>query len=471
MKEKISLILVMAVICVTTACRVGKDFTRPAVALPDKYRGAGAATDTTSIAGIPWKSFFTDPVLQTLIDSAIAKNFDMLTALKNVEAAERSVRASRLGNLPDINLTVQGNRNWPSKNSLNGSLSQEFIGTRFMDDYNANVGLSWEVIAWGKISRLKEAALADYLRSAEASKAVQTKLVSDVAQGYYNLLMLDNQLEITKKNLALNDSTLRIMRLQYESGQTNTLAIEQTEAQRDAAAALLPKIEQQISQQENALRLLTGDLPGSIARQANLQSVRFDGQLSAGVPAALLSARPDVHAAEMSVMAANARTGVARANMYPALNITASAGLNAFKASSWFSIPGSLFETVGGSITQPVFQRRKLKTEWETAKIEWEKSVISFRQSVLTAVGEVSDALVKIDKLKAQYSITQQRVQKLESATRNASMLYQNGMANYLEVITAQGNVLQSELDLAAIQREQLGAVTELYRALGGGWK
>ncbi|MBS0026478.1 TolC family protein [Chitinophaga sp. 22321] len=467
-----SLFLAVAICSMmVTACRVGKDFHRPEVTMPEQYRSAVLPADSNNIGLLPVKTFFTDPVLQTLIDSAISRNLDLRVAVKNVAAASQSLKAARLGALPELNLTVQGNRNWPSKNSLNGSLSEQFMGTKYMDDYNANVGLTWEVIAWGKISHLKEAALASYLQTAEASKAVQTRIVSDVAQGYYNLLMLDKQREIAVKNLGLTDSTLKMMQFQFTSGQINSLAIEQTQAQRQVAAALIPQIEQATALQENALQLLTGNMPGSIIRNSRLADIRFDLPLSAGVPAALLAQRPDVHATELAVQVANAKAGVARASMYPALNITASAGVNSFKASNWFNIPGSLFETVGGSLTQPIFQRRKLKTDWETAKIEWEKSEFDFKKSVLSAVGEVSDALVKIDKLQSQYAITQVRVEKLQSATRNAGLLFQSGMATYLEVITAQSNVLSSELDLATLQRDQLSAVVDLYRSLGGGWK
>ncbi|QJB37314.1 efflux transporter outer membrane subunit [Chitinophaga oryzae] len=467
-----SLLFAMAVLTSTVmACRVGKEFTRPATALPEKYRDAAVPADSSNIGQLSWKTFFTDPVLQALIDSAIAHNFDIQTALKNTEIAAQTVKTSRLGNLPDINLQIQANRSYPSKNSLNGSMADQFMGTRYMDDYNANVSLSWEVVAWGKISRLKEAALAGYLQSTEAARAVQTRIVSEVAQGYYNLLMLDQQHAIAARNLALNDSTLSMMQLQYQSGMINNLAIEQTAAQRQVAAALLPQLEQQIKLQENALSILTGTLPASIARSNRPSSIVTGSPLQAGVPASLLSQRPDVHAAEMAVKVANAKAGIAQASMYPALNITATAGLNTFKASNWFSIPGSLFETVAGSITQPIFQRKKLKTDWEIAKIEWEKSAIDFRRSVLTAVGEVSDALVKLDKLKVQQEMTQLRVDKLQSATKNAGLLFQSGMATYLEVITAQSNVLQSELDLASVQRAQQGAVVELYRSLGGGWK
>jgi len=462
-------IIGFAGIATIASCKVGKEFSRPSVDMPAQFRGQAAA-DTNSIAALPVGSFIKDTALLRLIDSAVAKNFDVQVALKNIESAGASLKSARLGRLPDLNLTVQGTRNWPSKNSLNGSLSEQFIGTRYMDDYNAGLNLSWEVVAWGKISRLKEASLATYLQSTEASKAVRTRVISDVAQAYYNLLMLDTQKEVARKNMQLTDSTLRMVRLQYSSGMVTNLAVEQIEAQLRVALALIPQIEQQIAIQENALKTLTGEMPGGIVRNS-LQALTADTTLSAGVPAGLLSRRPDVRAAEMAVKVANARAGVAEAAMYPALNITAGVGVNSFKIDNWLNIPGSLFETVGGSITQPVFRRRQLRTEWETAKIEWEKSAIEFRRAVTTAVQEVSDALAKMDKLKEQYTFTQQRADRLEIATHDASLLFQNGMANYLEVITAQSNALQSELDLAAVKRDQLNATIDLYRALGGGWK
>jgi outer membrane protein TolC len=185
----------------------------------------------------------------------------------------------------------------------------------------------------------------------------------------------------------------------------------------------------------------------------------------------MVSRRPDVRSNELALTVANANVGIAKASMYPALTITATGGLNSFKASNWFNIPASLFGIVGGGITEPLFRRRELKTQYELAKIDREKTVIQFRQSVLVAVGEVSDALGKIEKLKEQQVIVASRVNTLQQATTNANMLFRNGLATYLEVITAQSNVLQSELELATLKREQLDAVVGLYKSLGGGWK
>ncbi|RYY25056.1 MAG: TolC family protein, partial [Sphingobacteriaceae bacterium] len=300
---------------------------------------------------------------------------------------------------------------------------------------------------------------------------IQTNLVASVSQGYYNLLMLDAQLNIAQKNIKLNDSTLRIIKLQYDAGQVTLLAVQQADAQRLTAAQLIPQFERDITLQENALSVLAGTLPNSIERNHTLNEVTFPQDLAAGVPLAIIARRPDIRIQELALAAANANVGITKANMYPALRITASGGVNSFRASNWFNVPASLFGLAGGSIIQPLLQNKLLRTQYNVAKVDRERAVLQFRQSVLNAVGEVSDALVRIEKLKQQQDTAANRVKTLQQATKNASLLFKNGLANYLEVITAQSNVLQGELELASIKRDELSAVSELYRSLGGGWK
>ena len=433
-------------------------------------RNAVATADSSSIADIQWKNLFTDAILQKLIDSAIKNNYDMQIALKNSESSLLLFKQIKFNYTPEVNLNISANTNRPSDNSLNGLTLVQFLGTNHIADYNAGLSLSWEADIWGKIRNQRKAALAQYLQTDEARRAIQTNIVSAVSQGYYNLLMLDEQLDIARRNVRLNDSTLRIIRLQLRAGQVSSLAVQQAEAQQLAAAQLLPEFEQNIVLQENALRILTGALPGKIERGTRLNQLSVTENIPAGLPSKVVSRRPDVRSAELALTIADANVGFNKANMYPVLNITAAGGINSFKSSNWFNIPASLFGTVTGSVLQPVFNRKKLKTQYEVSKVEREKVVFQFRKSVLNAVGEVSDALVKIEKLKEQQATAANRVTTLQQATGNANLLFSNGMANYLEVITAQSNVLQSELDLASIKRRQLSAVAELYRSLGGGW-
>lgn len=453
-----------------SACKVSKDVATPKAEVPANFRNASASTDTSSVADIQWKSFFTDATLQKLIDSAIIKNYDMQIAIKNIESAQLLFKQVKWNYVPELALNVTANTNRPSNNSLNGLSTSTFLKTKHVEDYSANLALSWEADIWGKIRNQQRSALASYLQTAEAKKLVQTNIVSNVSQGYYNLLMLDAQLDIAQKNVLLNDSTLRITRLQYDAGQTTSLAVQQAEAQKLAAAQLVPQFEQNIAIQENALKILTGSLPDKIERNTILDQLAIPENLSAGVPSAIVSRRPDVKTSELALTIANANVGITKASLYPALTITASGGLNSFKSSNWFNIPASLFGTVAGGLVTPIFQRKQLRTQYEVAKVDREKTVLQFRQSVLNAVGEVSDALVKIEKLKTQQGIIADRVKTLQLATSNANLLFKNGLATYLEVITAQSNVLQSELDLATVKRDRLNATSELYRSLGGGW-
>jgi multidrug efflux system outer membrane protein len=462
--------LLAGMLLILASCNVSKEYQRPAMDLPKQF-GDVSYADTSSIADIEWKQFFTDTALQGLITKGITYNHDLLIAIKRIDIANARATQAKALQLPEINLNVTGQINRPSDNSLNGLSIKSFLQKSYVENYNAQVGISWEADIWGKIRGRKEVALSEYLQTQEAMKAVQTQLVADIAQGYYNLLMLDRQLQITKQNLVLNDSFVIATRLLKDAGLGNELAVQQAESQKRATALLIPQLEQSIALQENALQLLTGQLPGSFGRQTTLNDASLRTDLPTGLPVAMVSRRPDVRTEELSLVIANSRVGIAKANLYPALNITLGGGLESFKASNWFNIPGSLFGLAAGSIAQPIFKRKELKTNYEVAKLEREQAVIRFRQSVLQASTEVSDALVGVNKLKEQQTIANGQVLVLKQAVSNAQLLFRSDMANYLEVITAQSNALQAELNLAAIQRSQLGAVVELYRSLGGGWR
>ncbi|MBV7529448.1 efflux transporter outer membrane subunit [Chitinophaga sp. sic0106] len=464
-----SFLILLSIVVGLAACRVGRNYERPPMALPEQFNNA--APSDSSIAGMEWKKFFTDPTLQQLIDKAVSGNLDLQIAVKRVDAAQEYLKQAKVGWLPSFNGQVSAATNFPSKNSLNGMNMSQFGMGDHIEDYNAGISMSWEIDVWGKIRRQKEAALASYLQSYEGAHAVQTSVVAAVASSYFNLLMLDQQLDIARKNVALSDTIVKVIRLQKAAGEVTELAIQQAISQQQTAELLVPALEQGITIQENALRILTGELPGAVSRSSKLHDFTVPAALPAGIPAEMISRRPDVRASEMGLVAANAKVGVAQASMYPSLNITASGGLNSFKASNWFTMPASLFGTVAGSLAQPIFQKRALKTQLEVARINREQAVLEFRQSALNAIGEVSDALVKLDKLKTRQEIVTRQVSTTQLAIQQAQLLFRSGMANYLEVITAQGKALESELNQANIDRERLSAMVDLYRSLGGGWK
>ncbi len=469
-----SAVLLLAVSAFAYSCSTGRETTRPDGAVPAfrtvaTHPADSSADDSTSIAQLEWKQFFTDPVLQEIIDSVLTRNYDMQVALNTITMNEAYLKQARAAWLPTVQADLSANTSRPSENSLNGVSLGSFIGTNHIEDYTAALGVSWEVDVWGKIRQQKQASLAAYLQSTEAVKSLQTRLITASASAYYTLLMLHEQLDITRRNIALSDSTLRAIRLQYDAGQASILAVQQAEVQLEKTKAWIPKLEQALLMQENALSILMAAEPRDIKTGPPLHSFAVPEQFAIGVPAAMVSRRPDVKESEYALDIANAQVGIAQANRYPALRITAAGGLNAFQASNWFIMPASLFGNLAGNVMQPVFNGRRLKTQFEAAKIQRENAVIRFRQTVLNAVGEVSDALAQIDKLREQIEITQSQKNRLEKAIPNAQLLFTNGMASYLEVITAQQNALQSELELADLKRQQIEAYVLLYRSLGGG--
>ncbi|MBW3519096.1 efflux transporter outer membrane subunit [Flavobacterium sp. NKUCC04_CG] len=432
---------------------------------PQSFRTHSPQSDSMSIAPIHYKDFFKDTVLVALIDKAVKQNNDFQLALKQIEFASMTYKQSKWGNLPKIDATIgSASINRPAENNSGPS-----NGKKYQEDYNSTVNISWEADIWGKISGIKEQTLADYLITQEAAKAVKTRLVSEVATGYYNLLMLDKQLEISQENLSFAKQTNEILQKQYKLGMINSLAVQQQEMAIEQIVKTIPAIENAISVQENSLSALSGSMPDIVERKTGLDQVHHPESLASGIPAELLSNRPDVKSGELNFKKSIASIHIAKVSMYPSLNITAQGGLNALKTSNWFTLPGSLFGIATASLTQPILNGKQLKTQYEQAKINSEMAEIQFKQSVLNAVSEVSDALVAIEKLEQQQKIGESLVEKATKVVSNSVTLYQYAEATYLEVLLAQSNKLQSELDLAAIKTQRLNAITTLYRALGGG--
>jgi outer membrane protein, multidrug efflux system len=469
-KSNITIYSTLALVALLAACRMGKDYQRSDLALPAQFANSTAPSDS-SVADMEWKKFFSDPTLQSLIEHALQNSFDIQLAAKRVDEARAYANQAKVNWAPTIQAQLNVSSSFPSENSLNGLSLKNFLGKSHIEDYSLGAGLNWEIDIWGKLRRQREVATANYLQVYEANRAVQTALVANIASSYYNLLMLDAQLAIARRNLNLGDSIVQIIKLQKQAGEVSELAVQQATAQQQTAAILVPQIEQQIAIQENTIRILSGDQPGAITRSAQLSSYKVWESLPTGVPAAMVSRRPDVRTNEMALVAANARVGIAEASLYPTISITASGGINAYQFSKWFNIPASLFATGAAGLTQPIFARKALKTNFEVAKLQRDQAAITFRQSAISAMGEVSNALVSLDKLKTQYQLTTDKVNTLRGAIGNAELLFKSGMANYLEVITAQGSLLQAELNQVTVERDQLNAMVELYRSLGGGWK
>lgn len=468
---KIKEILVStAVVASAVSCMPKLALDKVSPELPETFKYTATA-DTASVADLEWRQFFKDPILQNLIEKGIKNNYDLQIALKQVASSQERLLQAKYLQYPDISFGVSGQISKPSKNSMNGQSLNLFLGQSHVEDYNAAFNLGWEADIWGKIKNQQEVSRVQYLQTYEASKAIQTQVVAAIAQGYYNLLMLDKQMNVAKSNLELSRNTLDVTEKIWKGGETTSLGVQQAKARTESTELLITQLEQNIAIQENALSILVGENPDKISRTIEMSDSSLPQNISAGIPAAMVSRRPDVRQQELVLLESNSLVGIAQASMYPALKITANGGVNSFKIDNWFQIPASLFGSVLGGITQPIFQKRQLKTDLNVAKIQREKNVLAFRQSVLNAVGEVSDALVSNESLKAQEIKASEQVTTLKDGIKSAELLYKGGMANYLEVITAQANSLQAELNLATIKRQRLSSIVDLYRALGGGWK
>lgn len=435
------------------------------------YEMADIAIDSSdNIAVLSYKDFFQDDNLIALIDSGLLRNNNMQVAIKQIELAQETMKQVKWGYLPVVNLAAGSSSiTRPSDNSMNGIMASQFMGKPYMEDYSSTLDVSWEADIWGKIKNQKAAALATYLESAEAVKAVRTGLISSIAQGYYNLLLFDQQKLVSQQNLAIVDSTLTMTKVQNRLGLSNSLAVKQLENSRDNLLKSIRQIEENITVQEYALHALVGELPKRGTERNVLTDLEERGIFETGVPANLLQLRPDIKQAEFSFRRSVSDIKIARANMYPSLRITAQGGLNAFRASEWFSLPGSLFGMVAGSLTQPLLQGRQLKTAYNQAGIRSEQAELRYKESVLQAVTEVSTILEQIASLREQQVYTNQQVERNQELIQQTNILFRNDMATYLDVLAAQQSKLQAELEQKQIKTQMLYAEVVLYKALGGG--
>jgi len=466
------------------ACAPQSKYKTPHFDLPENYRSQSdsiTTPDSLRISSIKWKDFFQDEQLTALIEKGLVHNFDMQNALKNLEISAQKTKQAKLEWLPSVGLDAGSvayqfrSENYygtPSSNYYKNK-GEEPPANMYVNSaqYVSALNLSWELDIWGKIKSQTAEQLARFLQTEEAKKAIQTELIAKIAQGYYNLLLLDAQMEVAETNYELTKNTLKIVQLQRDAGQITSLAISQTRNQMLVAKALIPSLKQQIAIQENALSLLTGQLPNTIVREIKLTEVKQEEIGRVGLPLELLKYRPDVQAAELELKAKNAAVGVAQTARYPSLTINLEGGVNSMLGENWFNIPGSLFGGLIAKVANPIFNKRKLKTAFEVAKIERTKSEIDFQKTVYTAITEVTDALINLQTTAEQIEIADEQVTTSRLGVKQSNLLFNSGYATYIEVINAQKNMLDNELNLNKLKLNKLQYGVQLYKSLGGGWQ
>lgn len=439
-----------------SGCHIYRAYERPDVAVADSlYRQSVPAADTTSLASLSWRELFTDPQLQQLIETGLNHNTDLGIARLKVKEAEALLMTSRLSYLPSLSLTPQGNLT-----SVDGSKTSK--------TYNMAASADWEIDLFGKLLNAKRGAQATLEQSEAYRQAVQTQLVATIANSYYTLLMLDRQLDISRRTAESWDESLRTMKALKRAGQATEMAVAQTEASKLSVDASLLSIERQINEMENSLSTLLGLSPQKVKR-STLEAQQFPDSLATGVPLQLLSRRPDIRQCEAQLAAAYYATNSARSAFYPSITLSGSAGwTNA--AGAVVTNPGQWLLSAVGSLVQPLFNRGKNIANLKIAKAQQEEALLTFRQSLLDAGAEVNDALVQWQTARQRIRLDEQQTEALRSALRSSELLMEHSSQNYLEVLTARQSLLQAELDATTDRFDEIQGVINLYHALGGGY-
>lgn len=439
------------------SCNIYKSYERPDVAsvADSLYRQPAVVEDTASLASLSWKELFTDPLLQQLIEKGIRNNTDLKVARLKVKEAEAMLMSSKLAYLPSVSLSPQG-----SLSSVDAKKPSK--------TYNLAVSANWELDLFGKLTNAKRGAQAALGQSQAYRQAVQTQLVATIANSYYTLLMLDSQLEITRRTAQNWDENLRVMRALKNAGQATEMAVAQTEAGKLSVDGSLLSLERQISEMENSLSALLGEAPRSIER-STLDGQVFPDDLSAGVPLQLLQRRPDVRQQEAALAQAFYATNYARGAFYPSITLSGSAGWTN-QAGGAISNPGQWLLSAVGSLVQPLFNRGNNIANLKVAKAQEEEALLSFRQSLLDAGTEVNDALVQWQTARSRIKLDRQQIAALQSAVHSSELLMKHSSQNYLEVLTARQTLLQAELAAVSDRFDEIQGVINLYHALGGGY-
>ncbi len=443
------------------SCNTSKQFQRETVNTDNLY-GSQATSDTATIASKPWRELFTETYLQQLISEGLDNNPDLLIAVQRVYEAEAYFSQSKAAMLPGIN----------GKGTATYIHNPESIypdGPREVNSYQLGLEASWEIDLWGKLRSSKRAAYANLLSSDAGQKAVQTRLIANIAATYYSLVGLDAKLAITRQTVKNNIDLVETIKVLKESGKVTGAAVVQSEANRYATEVTIPDLEQQIRETENALCLLLGRTPGTIER-GKIDEQALSSVLNTGIPAQLLDNRPDVMQAEYGVMSAFEITNNAHASFYPALTLTASAGFAATDLSKLID-PKSFAANVIGGLVQPIFNKRLNITRLRVAQAQQEEALINFRNTLLRAGQEVHNALGSYESSVQKIALRKLQIEALVKSVDYTKELLTYGSATYTEVLISQTALLSAQLNGINDQLQQLNAVISLYRSLGGGWK
>lgn len=460
-------ILMVVAAVLLSACSITKKYERPTTLSTDKLYRDQASADSTTIADMPWQSVFKDEKLNALIQKGLDQNLNLKNAIENIVQSRAALRQSKLAYYPTLNVDANITRNKQSQAGLNfpPGININTLTTT----HKLGLSSSWEIDVWGKLSSSKRAALASYLATDAAKQAIQTQLISDIANNYFLLLAYDKQLAITEATLASRIKNVETIKELKEGAIVTGAAVVQSEANQHAAEVLIPDLKQSIRETENAINILLGQAPGAIERGV-LGTQIIPENIAVGMPSQLLHNRPDVRQAEFNFRVAFESTNLAKTYFYPSLTLTASSGFSNLELKDFFS--NSIFYSIIGGLTQPIFNQGLNKMRLTTAQSQQLQAYNNFQQSLLNAGQEVSNALYAYEMAVEKEDSREKQIEALEKAVDFTQQLLEYSSAtNYTDVLTSEQNLLAAQLSGVNDNLQKLQAVVNLYRSLGGGWK
>ncbi|AJR03961.1 TolC family protein [Siansivirga zeaxanthinifaciens] len=456
------------------SCVPSRTFREANTTVPEQY--SNQSIDSANIASIKWRDYFSDPYLIALIDTALVNNQELNIMLQRIDMANNEVKARTGEYLPSVNIYAgaevekvgEFTRNGAVEKNLNIRENEEFPEP--LTDFSAGLSASWELDVWKKLLNSKKAAVYEMLATVEGKNFMVTSLVSEIADAYYELLALDNQLEMIEQNLDIQNDALRMVRLQKEAAKATELAVRRFEAEVYKNQSNKYKIQQQIVETENTLNFLVGKYPKHIERDSDKFVDMVITPVDAGIPSQLLQNRPDIKKAEFELAAAKLDTKAAKANFYPSIGIKAGVGLQAFNTKYLTSTPESLIYSAVGDLVGPLINRNAIKAEYKNATSRQLQAVFDYEKTILNAYMEVSNQLSNIDNLKKNYELKLQQVNALTESIDLSVRLFQSARADYMDVLLTQREALDSKIEIIETKKDQLIANVAIYKALGGGW-
>lgn len=455
MKHILTYILFLGV-CLTS-CQLGKHYTRPDLHLPERLDST--ATDTMSIADFRWWEIYTDTTLQTLIRQTLEHNKDMLTAAARLKEMAAQKRIAYANLFPEVKGQL-----YTDKEAENyGGDSYESVS-----EYSAKFIASWELDLWGNLRWAKDRSMAQFLQAVENQRALRMTLVAQVAQAYFELVALDNELAIVKQTLRARQESVHLAELRFNGGLTSETAYQQAQVELARTATLVPDLERAIALKENDISFLAGRYPSTVERSHHPQDIRLPETLPAGLPSSLLERRPDVRAAEEALIAANAEVGIAYTNLFPRITLTAHYGLESEEFRDFLHSP---YHFLSANLLTPLFAMGKNRAALKAKKAACEQAAYQYEKAVLSAFKDARNAIVEFNKIQDIYDAQLELEQAARKSIDLTRTQYLNGYISYLDMLDAQRTYLDAQIALSNAVRDKQIALVQLYKALGGGWE